>query len=144
MKIKRIHHVAIAVHDMAPLEHLFVDTLGLEAPHREFRPASNLEIAMYPVAESGVELLKPTGAGSQVPDFIARRGEGLFHICLEVEDIDAAMSELRAKGLKFKSEAAVPGHAGTRIAFLVPETTGGVLFELLEEPKTTSTHAAHA
>jgi methylmalonyl-CoA/ethylmalonyl-CoA epimerase len=134
MKIKRIHHVAMAVNDMAPLEHFFGAMLGLEPPHRETRPASNLEIAIVPVADSAIELLKPNGPGSSVPDFIASRGEGLFHVCFEVEDIDAAMAELRGKGLRFRTESALPGHAGTRIAFLDPATTGGVLFELLESP----------
>ena len=132
MKIKRIHHVAIAVNDTAPLERFLVDALELAPPHRETRPASNLEIAIFPVAGSSIELLKPNGEGSQVPDFIKARGEGLFHICLEVDDIDAAMSELRVKGVRFKSDSPLTGHAGTRIAFLDPATTGGVLFELLE------------
>jgi methylmalonyl-CoA/ethylmalonyl-CoA epimerase len=132
MKIKRIHHVAIAVNDMAPLEGFLTGALKLAPPHRETRPATNLDIAMFPVAGSSIELLKPNGPGSQVPDFIKSRGEGLFHICLEVDDIDAAMSELRAKGMRFRSEAPLTGHAGTRIAFLDPATTGGVLFELLE------------
>ncbi|WP_431281527.1 VOC family protein [Humitalea sp. 24SJ18S-53] len=133
MRITRLHHVAIAVSDMGPLDAILGDAFGLPAPHREHRAASSLDIAVYPIGESAVELLRPQGPGSSVPAFIAEKGEGLFHICLEVEDIDAAMAELRAKGLRFRTEAPMQGHAGTRVAFLDPATTGGVLFELLQQ-----------
>jgi methylmalonyl-CoA/ethylmalonyl-CoA epimerase len=135
MKIKRIHHVAIAVENMGPLEHLFGDVLGLEPPHRESGASGKLDIAIFPIADTSIELLKPNGPGTSVPDFIAQRGEGLFHVCLEVEDIDAAMAELRGKGIRFRTETAQPGHAGSRIAFMDTATTAGVLFELLEAAK---------
>jgi methylmalonyl-CoA/ethylmalonyl-CoA epimerase len=132
MRVTRLHHVAIAVSDMAPLEAVLGDGFGLPPPHREYRDASRLAIAVHRVGDSAIELLRPDGPGSSVPAFIAARGEGLFHLCLEVEDLDAAMAELRAKGLRFRGDAPMPGHAGTRVAFLDPATTGGVLFELLE------------
>lgn len=131
MRVTRIHHVAIAVHDMEPLQGLLQDAFGLAEPHREVG-ATGLEIAVFPAGNAAIELLRPTTEGSSVPAFLKEKGEGLFHLCLEVEDIDAAMEELRAKGLRFRSDTARPGHAGTRVAFIDPATTGGVLFELLE------------
>ena len=92
-------------------------------------------VALGNEVDTSIELLKPNGPGTSVPDFIAARGEGLFHICLEVENIDEAMTELREKGIRFRTETAQPGHAGSRIAFMDTATTGGVLFELLEAAK---------
>lgn len=133
MRITRLHHVAIAVTDPAPLEAVLGDAFKLGAPHREQRAA--LDIAVYHAGDSAIELLRPTGPGSSVPAFIAEKGEGLFHICLEVEDLDVAMAELTAKGLRFRAGSPMPGHAGTRVAFLETASTGGVLFELLEQPR---------
>jgi methylmalonyl-CoA/ethylmalonyl-CoA epimerase len=131
MRVTRLHHVAIALHDMAPMETV-LGTLGLAPPHRERREKSNLDLAIYDVGGSAIELLRPDGPGSSVPAFLAEKGEGLFHLCLEVEDLDEAMAELVAKGLRFRAGMPMEGHGGTRVAFLDPATTGGVLFELLE------------
>jgi len=132
MRVTRLHHVAIALRDMAPLELVLGDAFGLGAPHREHREASALEIAVFPAGNSAIELLRPSGAGSSVPVFIAEKGEGLFHICLEVADLDEAMAELGRKGLRFRAGMPMAGHAGCRVGFLDPACTGGVLFELLE------------
>jgi methylmalonyl-CoA/ethylmalonyl-CoA epimerase len=130
MRVTRLHHVAIAVKDMAPLEAVLGDAFSLGEPHREERSA--LDIAVYDTGGAAIELLRPRGPGSSVPAFIAEKGEGLFHICLEVEDLDAAMADLIAKGLRFRANQPMAGHGGTRVAFLDTATTGGVLFELLE------------
>jgi methylmalonyl-CoA/ethylmalonyl-CoA epimerase len=131
MRVRRLHHVAIALRDMRPMEAV-LDTLGFDPPHRERRARSNLDLAIYQAGDSAIELLRPDGPGSSVPAFLAEKGEGLFHICLEVEDLDEAMTELVAKGLRFRAGMPMEGHGGTRVAFLDPATTGGVLFELLE------------
>jgi methylmalonyl-CoA/ethylmalonyl-CoA epimerase len=131
MRVTRLHHVAIALRDMGPMEAV-LGAFGLGAPHRERRATSNLELAIYDTGGSAIELLRPDGPGSSVPAFLDEKGEGLFHICLEVEDLDAAMAELVAKGLRFRAGMPMPGHGGTRVAFLDTATTGGVLFELLE------------
>ena len=135
MRVKRLHHVAIAVTDPAPLEAVLGDAFALGTPHRECRTA--LDIAVFHAGDSAIELLRPTGPGSSVPAFIAEKGEGLFHICLEVEELDAAIAELSAKGLRLRAGSPMAGHAGTRVAFLDTATTGGVLFELLEQPRGT-------
>jgi methylmalonyl-CoA/ethylmalonyl-CoA epimerase len=133
VRVTRLHHVAIAVTDSAPLEALLGDAFALGTPHRESRAA--LDILVFHAGDSAIELLRPTGPGSSVPAFIEEKGEGLFHICLEVEDLDSAIVELSAKGLRLRAGSPMPGHAGTRVAFLDTATTGGVLFELLEQPR---------
>ncbi len=131
MRVTWLHHAAIAVTDMAPIAGV-LEALGLPAAHNEHNPRAALEIAVHPVGGSAIELLRPEGPGSSVPAFIAEKGEGLFHLCLEVEDLDAAIAELTAKGLRLRAGSPMAGHAGSRAAFFDPAATAGVLFELLQ------------
>lgn len=96
---------------------------------------------MLPVGETYVELLEGQGPESGVTRWIDEKGPGLFHICFEVENIDTALDELRAKGIKLRDEQPRIGHGGARIAFLDPASTGSVLIELAELP---ADHASHA
>ena len=132
MKIKRIEHVAIAVHNMAESMTMLVNTLGLELDYEE--TIGDTKLAMYPVGETFVELLQAGGTTSPVADWVAERGQSLFHLCFEVEDIDAALDEMRAKGVKLLDETPKSGHGGSRIAFLDPASTGDILIELAELP----------
>jgi methylmalonyl-CoA/ethylmalonyl-CoA epimerase len=134
MKIKRVEHVAIALKDMTGLMKIFQDTLGLRLEYEEEFPQYKTKIAMYPVGQTYLELLEATGQDSETARFIADQGEGLYHICLEVEDIDGALAELRAKGVGLIDQVPRPGHGGSRIAFLDPKSTGNVLIELAEIP----------
>ncbi|MBM3560577.1 MAG: hypothetical protein FJX53_12015, partial [Alphaproteobacteria bacterium] len=132
MKIKRIEHVAIAVKDMqgsmAMLERLF----DLKLEYKERIGAT--ELAMYPIGQTYVELLQAVEPESKINDWIKERGESLFHLCFEVEDIDGALDELRGKGVKLLDEKPRTGHGGSRIAFLDPSSTGNILIELAEIP----------
>jgi methylmalonyl-CoA/ethylmalonyl-CoA epimerase len=132
MKLKRIEHVAIAVRDMDGAGAAIGAVFGLAPAHAE--TLGSVRLAMYPVGESSLELLEGLAPDSQVTRWIAEHGEGLFHICFEVDDIDAALAELKAKGVKLLDEVPRPGHAGARIAFIDPAATGNVLFELAELP----------
>ncbi|MBT4487727.1 MAG: VOC family protein [Rhodospirillaceae bacterium] len=132
MKIKRIEHVAIAVHNMAESMTMLENTLGLELDYEE--TIGDTKLAMYPVGETFVELLQAGGTTSPVADWVAERGQSLFHLCFEVEDIDAALDEMRAKGVKLLDETPKSGHGGSRIAFLDPASTGDILIELAELP----------
>lgn len=134
MKIKRVEHVAIAVRDMAAVMQLFQDKLGLALEYEEDFPQYQTKIAMYPVGETYLELLQATGPTSDTAKWIAEKGESLYHICLEVEDIDGAMAELRAKGVALLDERPKPGHGGSRIAFIDPRSTANILIELVEIP----------
>jgi len=87
---------------------------------------------MYPVGQTYIELLESDGDNTETAHWIAEHGEGLFHICLEVENIDEALDELKRKGVKLIDEQSRIGHANSRIAFLDPKSTGNVLIELVE------------
>ena len=108
------------------------NTLGLKLDYEE--TISETKLAMYPVGETSLELLQAVGPTSPVAEWIEERGQSLFHLCFEVEDIDAALVELKEKGVKLLDESPKPGHGGSRIAFLDPASTGDILIELAELP----------
>ena len=134
MKFKRVEHVAIAVNNMAEVVTLFQEKLGLKLEYEENLPQYNTKLAMFPVGETYLELLEGTSQASDVAKWIGERGQGLYHICLEVEDIDGALAELKAKGVSLLDEQPRIGHGGARIAFLDPKSTANVLVELAELP----------
>jgi methylmalonyl-CoA/ethylmalonyl-CoA epimerase len=132
MKVKRIEHVAIAVKSLAKARAIFEGQLGLTFEYEEHLPQYRTKLAMFPVGSSYLELLESDAADTETTKWIAAHGEGLFHICLEVEDIEAALAELKGKGVKLLDETPRLGHANSRIAFLDPKSTNDVLIELVE------------
>jgi methylmalonyl-CoA/ethylmalonyl-CoA epimerase len=134
MRVKRVEHVAIAVRNLPEVMRIFQDRLGLALEYEEDFPQYATRIAMYPVGETYLELLQATGQGSDVATWIADRGQGLYHICLEVEDIVGALAELRGRGVRLLDETPRIGHGGSLIAFLDPASTGDVLIELMQAP----------
>jgi methylmalonyl-CoA/ethylmalonyl-CoA epimerase len=134
MKVKRVEHVAIAVRNITEVMRIFQEKLGLALEYEEDFPEYQTKIAMYPVGETYLELLQATGDASDTAKWIADKGEGLYHICLEVEDIEAALAELRAKGVGLLDERPRVGHGGSLIAFLDPRSTADVLIELAQLP----------
>jgi methylmalonyl-CoA/ethylmalonyl-CoA epimerase len=135
MKIKRIEHIAIACKNMQVLKDVLEKKLGIAMEYEEHLPAHATRLAMYPIGETYLELLQSDRPDTGTSRWIAERGEGLFHICLEVEDIDAAMAELRGKGVAFQTDKPMIGHGNCRIVFLDPKSTGGLVIELAEMPK---------
>lgn len=132
MKVKRIEHVAIAVRDLAESRVFWEDVLGLRLEHRETFPGVDVDVALYSLGSCMVELLCGTTSDSAYGRFIHERGESLHHLCFEVDDLDAALEELKAKGIRLRDEVPRAGHQGSRIAFLDPGSTGHVLIELVE------------
>ena len=132
MKLKRVEHVAIAVKDMSKMQEIFENKLGIKMEYEEKFPQYNTKIAMYPIGDTYLEVLESNDPKTETSRWIEEHGEGLFHICLEVEDIDSALSELRDKGVNLLDEVPRVGHGGARIAFLDPESTGNLLIELAE------------
>ena len=132
MKFKRVEHVAIAVKNMAKMQEIFENKLGIKMEYEEDFPQYNTKIAMYPIGETYLEVLESNDPKTETSRWIDEHGEGLFHICLEVEDIDTALTELMEKGVKLIDEVPRIGHGGARIAFLDPESTGDLLIELAE------------
>jgi len=135
MKIKRVEHIAIAVRDLEAGNRIFRDLFGIPMEYEEEHPKYATKLSMFPVGETYLELLAAIGENSNVHKWIAEKGEGLYHICFEVEDIEGALAELTAKGVPLLDERPRPGHANSRIAFLDPRGTGNVLIELAELPK---------
>ena len=135
MKLKRVEHVAIAVNDMAESMKMMEDTLGIEMEYEE--QIGSTRLAMYPVGETYLELLSSNASAqdSRVTEWIEKNGQSLFHLCFEVDDIDAALDELKAKNVKLLDEEPRTGHGGSRIAFFNPESTGNILIELAESPE---------
>jgi len=127
-----IHHIAIAVRDLDSALEFYRDALGLDVIERREMPEEGVEIAFLPTGEGEIELLRPLGEKSGVARFLEKRGEGLHHICLVVEDIEAAMERLRAAGARLLSEEPRTGAHGTRYVFIHPKSTHGVLLELYE------------
>ena len=135
MKIKRIEHIAVAVKNINAMREILENKLGIEMEYEEHLPEHSTSLAMFPIGETYIELLQSDTPGTGTSDWIKEHGEGLFHICLEVEDIDAAMDELRGKGMKFQQEQPMIGHGNCRIVFLDPKSTGNLVIELAELPK---------
>ncbi len=128
----KIDHVAIAVHDLDAALDFYRDALGLEVAERREVPAEGVEIAFLPLGESEIELLRPLEADNSIGRFLAKRGEGIHHICLRVDDIEAAVERLVAAGGRMATE--IRSHAnGTRYAFVHPKSSHGVLIELYEK-----------
>ncbi len=130
MKIKRVEHIAIAVDSLKQSMDLLQNTFGIKVEYEE--QIGQTRLAMLPIGETYLELLEGQGPESGVTTWISEKGTGLYHICFEVEDIDGALTELKAKGVKLRDETPRIGHGGARIAFLDPASTGNVLIELAE------------
>jgi methylmalonyl-CoA/ethylmalonyl-CoA epimerase len=142
VKIKRIEHIAVAVNSIQAMRDILENKLGIEMEYEEHLPAHKTSLAMFPVGETYLELLESSDPDTGTSKWISEHGEGLFHICLEVEDIDASVEELRAKGMTFQQSEPMIGHGNCRIIFLDPQATGNLVIELAEMPKDHQSHAA--
>jgi len=127
-----VHHIAIVVRDLDVALRFYRDGLGLEMTERRQVGEEGVEIALLPTGEGEIELIRPLDEDSGVARFLAKHGEGLHHICLVVEDIEAAMERLRAAGAQLLSEEPRVGALGTRYVFIHPKSGHGVLLELYE------------
>jgi len=128
--IRRIHHIGIAVDDLDAAGERYTTTLGIEPGGPEEVPQARTIVQFFPVGESRLELLGPMGEDSPVAKHLQRRGPGVHHICLEVDDLPAEVARLRAAGMEFVTEEIQTGAHGAQIIFLHPRSTGGVLIEL--------------
>jgi methylmalonyl-CoA epimerase len=132
---KSIHHVAIVVRDLDHALAFYRDALGLEVAARRQVPDEGVEIAFLPTGEAEIELLQPLTEEGGVARFLEKRGEGLHHICLALDDVSTAMGRLEAAGARVLSEEPQVGPDGTRYVFVHPESAHGVLIELYEVPE---------
>ncbi len=128
----KIHHVGIAVRSLSEASARFGGLLGLESGERYEIPEFGVKVLFLPVGDSNLELLEPLGAASTVGAFIEKRGEGIHHICFEVEDIEAALEDFRRQGARLIDEKPRSGAGGHLVAFVHPRSTHGVLVELMQ------------
>ena len=130
-QIKKINHVAIVVKDIDESLKSWATALGLELHHVEDVPSQASKVAFIPVGESEIELVQPTTEDSGMAAYLEKRGEGMHHLCIEVDDIEAKMQELKDAGIRLINDVpqVLPGR---KMAFIHPKSASGVLVELYE------------
>jgi methylmalonyl-CoA/ethylmalonyl-CoA epimerase len=131
-KVNHINHVAVVVEDIEKALTFWRDALGIELHELRDVPAEKSKVAFLPVAGSEVELVQPTSDDSGIAKYLAKRGPGMHHLCLEVDDIAGMMANLKAKGVRLINEEPKTTADGKKYAFIHPESTGGVLVELYQ------------
>jgi methylmalonyl-CoA/ethylmalonyl-CoA epimerase len=132
MEVKKIDHVGIAVKSLDEALPFYVETLGLECLGIEVVESEKVRVAFLKIGEAKIELLEPTEEDSPIAAFIEKRGEGIHHIALGVDDIQARIDELKANGIRMIHDAPKQGAGGAQIAFMHPKSARGVLYELCE------------
>lgn len=128
----RIDHIGVAVEEIEASLKLYRDAFRMEVAHREIVEEQGVEAVLLDVGENHVELLAPLGPDTPVGKFLAKKGPGLHHVAYQVADIDATLSALKEAGLPLIDEQARVGIRGSRVAFLHPKGTDGVLTELVQ------------
>ena len=130
--LSAIDHVGVAVEDIDAALPFYRDVLKLALVHRETVEEQGVHAALLDVGDGHVELVAPIGPETGVAKFLARRGAGLHHVAYRVEDIEATLTELRAAGVRLIDERPRTGIRGSRVAFVHPGSTGGVLVEIVQ------------
>lgn len=131
MTIKRIDHIAIVVENLERALAVYRDALGMRVTAVKEMPEQDVMMAFLPAGDSEIELLEPIHPDSGIAKYLAKRGEGLHHICLEVDDIEGTLADLKTRGAQLIDETPKQGAYG-RIAFIHPKGAHGVLIELIE------------
>ena len=140
----KIDHIGIATRGIEESLGFWRDALGLEVSHTETVQEQGVRVAMLPVGEPRVELLEPTHDESPVAKFLKKRGPGVHHVAVRVEDIRAALARLKAQGARLIDEEPRVGAGGCLVAFVHPQSAGGVLLELVEHTNAGGSHETRA
>jgi methylmalonyl-CoA/ethylmalonyl-CoA epimerase len=128
----RIDHIGVAVHEIEASLKVYRDLFEMDVAHREIVAEQGVEAVLLDVGENHVELLEPLGEDTPVGRFLAKRGPGLHHVAYQVSDIDATLASLKRAGAELIDERARIGIRGSRVAFLHPRASGGVLTEIVQ------------
>jgi methylmalonyl-CoA/ethylmalonyl-CoA epimerase len=136
----RIDHIGVAVEEIEPALELYRDSFELTLAHREVVEDQGVEAVLLDVGENHVELLAPLGADTPVGRFLAKQGPGLHHVAYQVKDIDATLESLRQAGLQLIDQEPRTGIRGSRVAFMHPRATAGVLTEIVEPASGAGSH----
>jgi methylmalonyl-CoA epimerase len=131
----RVDHIGVAVEDLDAAIALHEQTYGMAVAHREVVEEQGVEAVLLDVGENHVELLRPLNGETPVGRFLSKRGPGLHHVAYQVTDVQATLDTLRDRGLRLIDEAPRTGIRGSRVAFLHPDSSGGVLTEIVQPPK---------
>jgi len=131
-EVRKVNHVAVVVDDMEKALSFWRDALGIELHELRDMPAEQSQIAFLPLEGSEVELVMPTSDDSGIAKYLSKRGPGMHHICLEVDDIEGMLAQLRSKGIQLINEEPRRTADGKKYAFIHPKSTSGVLVELYE------------
>ncbi len=131
-QITKINHIAVAVSDIEESLAFWRDALGLELAELRDVSAESAQIAFLPVGGTEIELVRPTTDDSGLAKYIEKRGQGMHHLCLETDDIEAMMAQLKEKDVQLINESPRTGADGKKYAFIHPKSTGGVLIELYQ------------
>lgn len=131
-KVKRIDHIAVVVDDLHGTLEFWRDALGMEVAHIEDIPAEMAQIAFLPAGGSEIELVRPTTADSGLAKYLEKRGPGMHHVCLEVDDIAGMLARLKEKGIQLINEEPRISADGKQYAFIHPKSANGVLVELYQ------------
>jgi methylmalonyl-CoA/ethylmalonyl-CoA epimerase len=132
MAISHIDHIGIAVSSLENVMSFYEKGLGIPVKETEELPDKHLKVAFIPVGDTRIELLEPTSEASTVHTFLQKRGEGIHHIAYHVDDIEAAIAHLKEMGYRLLSDTPEIGAGGSKIVFLHPKSSFGVLIELVE------------
>lgn len=135
----KINHLGIATNGIENALRFWEDALGLENVHTEVVEDQKVRVAMLPIGESRVELLEPTSNDSPISKFLEKRGGGIHHIAVEVQDIRASLARLKAQGMQLIDEEPRIGAEGCLVAFVHPKSSGGVLLELVQTDQGSTT-----
>ncbi len=128
----KINHLGIATKDIEETLKFWSDALGLVNVHTEIVEDQKVRVAMLPMGESRIELLEPTSKDSPISKFLEKRGGGIHHIAVEVDDIEASLAQLKSHGMRLIDETPRIGAEGCLVAFVHPAASGGVLLELVQ------------
>lgn len=131
----KISHLGIATTGIDEALKFWEDALGLENVHTETVEDQKVRVAMLPLGETNIELLEPTADDSPIAKFLEKRGGGIHHIAVEVEDIEASLAKLKNQGMRLIDEKPRVGAEGCLVAFVHPASAGGVLMELVQKKK---------
>lgn len=132
MKVLKLDHIGIAVKDLEESLKFYEDILGLKCEGTEVVAEQKVKVAFLPVGDTEVELLESTDEEGPIAKFIEKKGEGIQHLAFRVDNIEAAIEEMKEKGVKMIDEKPRYGAGGARIAFCHPKSTNGILIELSE------------
>jgi len=130
--VKQINHVAVVVDDMDKALSFWRDALGMELHELRDVPAEKSQVAFLPLQGAEVELVRPTSDDSGIAKYLAKRGPGMHHICVEVDDIEGMLAQLKSKGTRLINEEPRTAAYGKKYAFIHPESASGVLVELYQ------------